>query len=112
MINDIYEVDRKDYKSFVNRLYKDKFVLKEENNDDFYECIFISKATDKEICGRKCYKSENENQIPEKYYIINYPEDDEWGAPVPKRRVVLDDPKQIQAFLDGYTAFMKQRGES
>lgn len=103
-INQIYEVDRPDYESFVRRLIGGFGRLEREENEE-YELVYItSKRTDKIWCARKSFK----NGEPEQYFIVDYPDRDEWVAAQPTHQVVLDTPEQVQTLLD---ALKKRREE-
>ena len=96
-INKIYEIDRKDYVSFIRRLNPGAGEIKHEETDEYLLTMMISKKNGKLWCARKSYK---EKKL-EEYYLIDYPDKDEWSEPIGIRTVVLDDPKQVQAILNG-----------
>lgn len=99
MNEDIFEVTRRDYQSFVERIIPGKGRVDEQNG--FIK--LYSKTTGKCLCGRK--KSEEEG---EKYYIFEYPESDEWGPPIPKVRLTLETKEEVQAFFDALAELRKQ----
>lgn len=98
MNEEIFEVNRKDYQSFVERIIPGKGRVEEQ--DGFIK--LYSKATGKCLCGRK--RTEKE----EKYYIFEYPESDEWGPPIPKVRFTLETKEEVQALFDALTELRKQ----
>ena len=99
--NEIYEVSRAEYKSFVETIKPETRDVKERTIDDKHKTIEIfSKKTGKCLTGRVIHTDE-ENHEPEKYYIYEIPDDDERLAPIPKVQVVLETKEQVQAFLDG-----------
>ena len=95
-LNEKYLVDKEDYVNFVQRLVGGYGELEKEETDEYVIVAIASKRTDKLWCARKSYK----NSQPEEYYIINYPDRDEWSEPIAKRKVVLTTPEQVQKVLD------------
>lgn len=100
---DIFEVTRKDYHAFVERIIPGKGRIVDEQNG-FIK--IYSNATDKCWCGRK----EATEEEAEKYYIFDYPEVDEWGPPVPKVRLTLETKEEVQAFFNALSELRKQNG--
>ena len=105
IINQIYEVERPDYESFVRRLIGGFGRLEREETDEYELIYIVSKRTDKIWCARKSFK----NGEPEQYFIVDYPDRDEWTAAQPTHQVVLDTPEQVQTLLD---ALKKRREEN
>lgn len=102
-INQIYEVERPDYESFVRRLIGGFGRLEREETEEYKLIYIVSKRTDKIWCARKSFK----NGEPEQYFIVDYPDRDEWMAAQPTHQVVLDTPEQVQTLLDA----LKKRRE-
>lgn len=99
--NEIYEVSRAEYKSFVETIKPETREIKERDIDEEHKTIEIfSKKTGKRLTSRIIHTAEK-NHEPEKYYIFEMPDDDERSAPIPKVQVVLETKEQVQAFLDG-----------
>ncbi len=108
--NEIYEVSRAEYKSFVETIKLETRDVKERIIDDKHKTIEIfSKKTGKCLIGRVIHIDE-ENHEPEKYYIYEMPDNDERLAPIPKIQVVLETKEQVQKFLEGMKR-MKEMGE-
>lgn len=107
MLNkEIFEVTRSDYKSFIERLIKGVIFTEEEIIDENTRQMNVfSKKTNKLLCGREYSKLEN---VKEKYYIFEYPDSDEWTDAIPRVKVVLETPEEVQSVLE---AFKKMREE-
>lgn len=102
----IFEVTREDYKSFINRLIKGAVKTETISLDENTQQINVfSVKTNKLLCGRECSRLE---EIGEKYYIFEFPEKDEWTKPIPRAKIVLETPEEVQAVLE---AFSKMREE-
>lgn len=100
MIDSMYEVTRNDYKGFIRRLYPEKIYSYCVEYEDCITYGIKSLRTDNILCARTSFK---EDGIPEKYFIVNYPEDDEWGAAVPVFRYVCSSPEEFQKILNFYS---------
>ena len=98
MNEEIFEVTRRDYQAFVERLVPGKGKVDEQ--DDFIKIYSV--VTGRCLCGRKS------TEDAEKYYIFNYPEDDEWGPPIPKVRINLETKEEVQALFDALAELRKQ----
>ena len=44
-----------------------------------------------------------------KYFIFEYPDDDEWGPPVPKMKITLETKEEVQALFDALAELRKQQ---
>ena len=105
MNESIFEVAREDYKAFVERLIPGMGEVKEEELDRWTVATKIySKRTGKCWCSRVCKEEEKE-----KYFIFEYPDDDEWGSPVPKMKITLETKEEVQALFDALTELRKQQ---
>lgn len=105
MNEDIYSVLRSDYKSFVERLKPNVYKVEVIEKEDFISTKIFSVKTKKCLCGRKSYKDDRK----EEYFIFEYPEDDEWGPPVPKCRIVLETAEEVQMVLDGLAKLRREK---
>ena len=106
MNKEIFEVTRGDYKSFIARLVKGAIKTEEVVIDENTKQMNVySKNTDKLLCAREYCSLED---VPEKYYIFEFPEKDEWTKPIPRAKIVLETPEEVQAVLN---AFAKLREE-
>ena len=96
MNESIFLVEREDYKAFVERLRVESIDVKEEELTRSSAATKIfSKKTGKCLCSRVYSKEEDE-----KYYIFEFPDDDEWGPPIPKRKITLETKEQVQRLFD------------
>lgn len=96
MDESIFLVEREDYKAFVERLKVEAIeVKKEELTRSSAATKVFSKKTGKCLCSR-VYSAEAD----EKYYIFEFPDDDEWGPPIPKRKITLETKEQVQLLFD------------
>ena len=96
MDESIFLVEREDYKSFVERLKIEVMEVKEEELTRSSAATKVfSKKTGKCLCSRVYSKDEDE-----KYYIFDFPDDDEWGPPIPKRKITLETNEQVQLLFD------------
>ena len=96
MDDSIFLVEREDYKAFVERLKVEAIeAKKEELTRSSAATKVFSKKTGKCLCSRVYSKEEDE-----KYYIFEFPDDDEWGPPIPKRKITLETNEQVQLLFD------------
>ena len=96
MDESIFLVEREDYKAFVERLKVEAIEVKEEELTRSSAATKVfSKKTGKCLCSR-VYSAEAD----EKYYIFEFPDDDEWGPPIPKRKITLETNEQVQLLFD------------
>ena len=100
-IGDIPIVERI-IKRFEETLFSDEEVVIDENTK---QMNVYSKKTDKLLCAREYCSLED---VSEKYYIFEFPEKDEWTKPIPRAKIVLETPEEVQAVL---SAFAKLREE-
>ena len=107
MYRDIYRVSRNDYKSFINRLNSGVVRVEEVSVDENIKQINVySKKTEKLLCAR-----ETAEGAPELYYIFEYPDNDEWHKPIPRVKVELETPEEVQALLDGLAKMRKEQND-
>ena len=106
MNDSIYLVDRQDYKALVERLKVEKIRTEKIEEREFTILKVFGIDSNECICSRKTY---NEGAHPEEYYIFKLPESDEWGPPVPKRKIVLDSKEQVQAFFNLLSEIQKEQ---
>ena len=96
MNESIFLVEREDYKAFIERLKSEVIEVKEEELTRSSAATKVfSKKTGKCLCSRVYSKDEDE-----KYYIFDFPDDDEWGPPIPKRKITLETKEQVQLLFD------------
>ena len=96
MNESIFLVEREDYKAFVERLKVEAIEVKEEELTRSSDATKVfSKKTGKCLCSRVYSK-----EADEKYYIFEFPDDDEWGPPIPKRKITLQTKEQVQLLFD------------
>lgn len=108
MNNDIYEVTRGDYKSFIEQIVPGCGHV-EQTEAGIYNFTYIySKKTGKKLCGKRTYIGESNKPHPEKYYIYEMPDDDERRAPIPKMKIVLETREEVQKFFDALAKANKE----
>lgn len=96
--DDIYEVERDDYLAFIGQLNKKLMDVEHCVQDNCTSMKILSKSTGKHLCTRKIIHKEDEDE--ERYYIFNYPENEERLAPRPIRQITLDTKEDVKAFFD------------
>ena len=93
---EIFEVTKADFRAFAERLKPDCCRTETtQPEEDFLQMYTYSNRTGTLLCGR-----EKKLDSPEKYYIFNYPEEDEWGPPIPKMKITLETKEEIQALFE------------
>ena len=108
MNESIFLVDREDYKALVERLKVEK-IRTEKIEEREYTIIKIFGIDSEEcICSRKTY---NNGSKPEEYYIFKFPEDDEWGPPIPKKKIVLETKEEVQTFFNILSQIQKEKNK-
>lgn len=103
--NDIYEVERDEYVTFIGQLNKQMMDVEEYSQEDQTSIKIYSKATNKLLCTRVIFHDESGE---EKYYIFEYPEEDEKISPRAVMKVTLDTKEQVQAFFDALNTLQKE----
>ena len=96
MDNSIYEVEREEYKTFLEQLNAEKTRKEESWLEQVHVVKIISNKTNKHLCSRVSDAELEE----EHYYIFNYPDDDERIAPKPVLRVKLETKEEVQNFFN------------
>lgn len=105
MNNNIYEVTRNDYKSFVEQIIPECREIENINAGIYHFTYIRSKKSKKRLCGRRTFIGKNINEKhPEKYYIYEFPEDEERRPPIPKLNITLETKEEVQAFFDAIFA--------
>lgn len=96
--DDLYEVSRSEYSGFVRSVKPEIRDIREYGDSDGTIHIELwSKTHNIRLCGRISNPQTND---PERYYIWDYPEENEMQEWTPGRRIVLDTPQQVQAVFD------------
>lgn len=106
--NDIYEVERNEYKTFIEQLNVEKMNKEESWLEQLHIVKIISNKTGKHLCSR-ISDSELEE---EHYYIFNYPDDDERIAPKPVLKINLDTKEEVQAFFNVLSKLQKEANKN
>lgn len=97
----IFEVDRNEYKGFVNEIKPEYRDIKIEQINKTHTAIkTYSKKTGKCLCSRVAYTADYDEKEPEKYYIFEMPDNDERGPGVPVFNLKLETKEEVQAFFD------------
>ena len=104
MDNSIYEVERDEYKIFLEQLNLDKMDLEESWLEQTHIRKVISKKTNKHLCSRISDAELEE----EHYFIFNYPDDDECVTPKPKMKIKLETKEEVQTFFDALSKLQKE----
>lgn len=102
---EIFEVTKADFRAFAERLKPDCCRTETtQPEEDFLQMYTYSNRTGTLLCGR-----EKKLDSPEKYYIFNYPEEDEWGPAIPKMKVVLETKEEVQALFEAIAKMKEQQ---
>ena len=107
MDNSIYEVTRDEYVGFLDQIKPEARRNEKIEEEQYIVLNTYSKNTDTLFCARKIPCDENDTD--EIYYVYNMPQDDERQLPKVKRKIVLENKEEVQAFLDVLGKL--QRGE-
>lgn len=105
MDNNIYEVEREDYKNFLEQLNTEKMHKEESWLEQVHVVKIISNKTNKHLCSRVSDAELEE----EHYYVFNYPDDDERIAPKPIWQIQLDTKEEVQTFIDLMNQIQKEK---
>lgn len=109
MNNSIYQVNREDYKSFIEQIIPGCGETKQESAGIYLFTYLYSKKTGKKLCGRRSFIGENSHKKePELYYIYEMPDNDERREPIPKMKLVLNSKEEVQAFFDALSKANKE----
>lgn len=104
---EIFEVTKADFRAFAERLKRGCCHTETtQPEEDFLQMYTYSNRTGALLCGR-----EKQLDSPEKYYIFNYPEEDEWGPPIPKMKLTLETAEEVQAFFDALKKMKEQQND-
>lgn len=96
--NDLYEVSLEDYKAFIQQLKPEIREVRENYAaDGTIRTEVYSNVRNVKLCSRICNPT---TQSPEKYYIWELSNAQESQKYIPRRKVVLDDPKQVKTLLN------------
>lgn len=105
MDNSIYEVEREDYRNFIEQLNKE---MMDTEVYSYQNCLFtkvFSKKTKKHLSSRVSDSDLEE----EHYFIFNYPDDDERIAPKPTLKITLDTREEVQEFMNALAKIQKEK---
>ena len=104
---EIFEVTREEYKSFIDQInpnYRDIRTIEIDKNH--HAMRIYSKINNKCLCSR-VYDIREKHGDKEKYYIINLPLKEESIAPQPKIQIELTTTKEVQTFIDALNRLKK-----
>jgi len=104
MENDIYEVDREEYKTFIGQLDTTKTHTEESWVKQLHIIKVISNKTNIHLCSRVCDAELEE----EHYFIFNYPNEDERIVPKPILHIKLNSREEVQEFLNAISKIQKE----
>lgn len=105
MDNSIYEVEREDYRNFIEQLNKE---MMDTEVYSYQNCLFtkvFSKKTKKHLSSRVSDSDLEE----EHYFIFNYPDDDERIAPKPVMKINLTTKEEVQAFFNALNKMQQEK---
>lgn len=105
MNDDLYEVERDEYVSFVSEINPNMREVKTEQLANYIWTRIYSKNTNKLLCARKLWNDHSD----EKYFIYEIPEDDERVPPKPIQHITLETREEVQAFFNALSAAMKHQ---
>lgn len=108
MSNEIYEVEREDYITFIGQLDMNKMDSEQYHYEDCDIVKIVSIKTNKHLCTRI---TDHINQ-KETYFIFNYPDDDERREPKAVCKIKLDSREEVQAFFDAISKLQKEAKEN
>ena len=98
MDESIYEVNRSDYKNFLETVKSSIREVKEFNEGDYHHIEVYSKTNGAKLASRKFYMGDDKSE--ERYYIWNMPCEEDMIPPIPKYTLNLETREEVQAFLD------------
>lgn len=104
MDNSIYEVEREEYKTFLDQLDKTKMHTEESWLEQVHIVKIISNKTNKHLSSRV-----NDAELEEEhYFIFNYPDSNECVAPKPVVKINLDTREEVQNFFNALSKLQKR----
>lgn len=96
--SDLYEVTKEQYKAFVQQLKPEiKDIRVRYDGDGTIYTEVYSNLREVKLCSRI---GNIITEAPEKYYIWELSNAAESQRYIPRKKVVLEDPKQVQILLD------------
>lgn len=108
MDENIYEVEKDEYKGFLSQIDPKKYSAKQEKNDGVYWIKIYSTTTGKLLCARELYSETYE----EHYYVFEMPPVEDRIKPKPVMKITLDDPKEIQEFYKIIAQAVKEQEDA
>lgn len=99
MIDEKYEVSRDEYVGFIKQIpieARDTEII--NKGDSYTEVHTYSKDKVRHFAARIIDKKEDE--VEEKYYVIDFPLDEERCAPQVVRKITLETKEEVQAFFN------------
>lgn len=108
MIENVYEVEREDYKGFLDQINKDAKIIKEEQNEGIKWTKVYSKTNNKLLCTKETFFT-NDRFGEEHYYVFEMPPEEDRIAAKPVQKIVLENKEQVQAFFNALSQLTKER---
>ena len=108
MDNNIYKVEQFEYKIFLDQLDATKVDVERAYYDGISVTKLVSKKTGKHLSTRIIDTENNE----ERYYIFNYPDDDERAEPKPVRQFTLETKEQVKNFFEALNKLQSEGKEN
>lgn len=103
-MENIYEVERNEYKTFIGQLDPNKTDMVEIANGSGLTVRITSQKTGKILSERV-----NNNELEtEQYFIYNYPDDDERIQPRPVMSIHLETREEVQDFFHAVAKLQKE----
>lgn len=110
MNDEIYEVSRAEYASFVQTIKPECRKLERIDKGEYEILNIFGKESGKHFTSKITYKPDSKKYEPEKYYIYELPDAREGIAPQPRVKVILETKEEVQAFLTGMKK-LKEEGK-
>ena len=108
MDENIYEVEKDEYKGFLAQIDPKKYSAKQEKNDGVYWIKIYSTTTNRMLCAREIYHTD-ERDGEEHYYVFEMPPDEDRIKPRPVMKITLDDPDEVQEFFNIIAKAIKEQ---
>ena len=105
MDNNVYEVERDEYATFIGQLNKQMMDIEDQTLQNCTYLKIRSKKTNKHLCTRVIDHETGE----EKYFIFTYPDEDERIEPIPVRKITLETKEEVQAFFDALNKLQMEK---
>lgn len=99
MIENVYEVEREDYKGFLDQINKDAKIIKEEQNEGIKWTKIYSKTNNKLLCTKETFFTDDRFG-EEHYYIFEMPPIEDRVPPPKVKKIQLETEEEVKAFFN------------